>query len=370
MKGLYIHIPFCKSICSYCDFTKMVSSVYQEKYIKKLIEEISLNESKLNDIDTIFIGGGTPNSIDLNLLELLLNKLSPYLNKSTENSIELNPELINEDLVILLKKYKINRISIGVETFNDESLKLLNRNHKKIDVINAINLLKKYEFNNINIDLIFAIPNTNLLDIKNDLDEFIKLNINHISYYDLILEEKTVFYHLYKNNKLNLVDEDMESKMYDFINDYLKNHGYIHYEISNYAKCGFESLHNLKYWNIDEYIAFGLGASSYLKYDDKSYIRYKNTISMTEYLNNSFIKEKDIISLDERKKEYLMLGLRKVNGVSINRYKELFNSDIFNDFNFQKLIKKDLIEIDNDYIRIKKDKLFLSNLVFMEFVGD
>ena len=363
MKGLYIHIPFCKKICSYCDFPKMVSSLDNKKrYINRLFEELESKKEDLCDISTVYIGGGTPNSLSIQLLEELLSRISPYIKNSKETTIELNPDLINLEQIELFKKYGINRISLGVESFNDNHLKLLGRTHTKDIVYKKIKLLKENGFNNINIDLIFGIPFETIDDVKYNLECFKELNINHLSYYSLILEDKTIFNHLIKNNKLELLDDDIVADMYDYINKFMKDNGFNHYEISNYAKNGYESIHNLLYWNLDEYVGIGLGASGYIKP-----YRYTNYKTLNEYLNG-YTEEKEYISIEEEKNEFFMLGLRKVNGVDLNNYREKYKSDPFIDFNIQRLIDKKLLILENNILKINPDKLFIANLVFEEFL--
>ena len=280
MKGLYIHIPFCNSICNYCDFTKLVSSdEVKTKYVDRLLQEIDHYEDELKNINTVYIGGGTPNSLSLKLLKKIFKKIDKYLDESIESSIELNPELINIDLIKLLKEYKFNRVSIGVESFNNNILKSINRKHSIDDVFNAIKLLKENGINNINIDLMYGLPNQTINDIKTDLDYFYKLEIPHISYYSLILEDKTVFHHLMDNKKLVLPDDDLVADMYEYISNDLCIHNYNHYEISNYSKKNHESIHNLIYWNQEEYVGVGLGASGFL-----NHYRYTNNKSMKKYL--------------------------------------------------------------------------------------
>jgi len=363
LKGLYIHIPFCKSICTYCDFTKRVSNEQMYiKYINRLIEEIDSYSNKLFNIDSIYIGGGTPNSIPTYLLEKLFIKIKDLLNKSKENTIELNPELINEDLCKLLKKYNFNRISLGIQTIDDKSIKLLNRHHNKQIIENAFELLRNENINNINTDMIFGIPNTNLDDLKNDLEFILKLNPNHISYYSLIIEDKTILKYQIDNKIIKPLDDDLIADMYDYIKSRLKDN-YHHYEISNFAKKGYESIHNLKYWNLDEYIGIGLGASGYI-----DNIRYDNTHDLKAYFND-FIEYSDKLTIQEKKNEFMMLGLRLVDGISISKYNELFKSNIFDDFKIiEDLKNKGLLEIENNNIKIPDDKLFLANLVWSEFV--
>ena len=363
--GLYLHIPFCKTICSYCDFPKLVSKrENQKKYIDFLVDSIYNNMVRLKNVDTIYIGGGTPNAIDLDLLEEILIPIAPLLKKAKESSIELNPELVTEKLCSLLHKYNINRASLGVQTIKDSSITLLNRHHNKEIVEKAVAMLKDAGISNINIDLIFGIPGTAISDVEADLDFAVSLKPKHISYYSLILEDKTVFNYLYNKHRLTLLDDDDIADMYDYINMRLAKEGFHHYEISNYAIPGYESKHNLKYWNCDDYLGLGLGASSLYKGR-----RFTSSYKMEGYYNN-MLEEDIILSEHEKKNEFMMLGLRKVDGIKISEYQRRFNSTPFLDFNLDNLIKNKLIDVNDDTIRINKDKLFIANLIFEEFVGD
>ena len=215
MRGFYIHIPFCKHICNYCDFPKRIAKCENQiiEYIDFLIKEIDSYKSYMNSVSTIYIGGGTPNILNDDLLEKLFFKIQSLNIDFKEYSIEINPELLTENQVLLFKKYGINRVSIGVESFNLEHLKKLNRHHSKEDVINSVNLLKKHGITNINIDLMFAHPFDTLNDVKNNLEEFFKLDVNHISYYSMILEDKTVFSYQLEKNMIKLLDEEVEALM-------------------------------------------------------------------------------------------------------------------------------------------------------------
>jgi len=365
MRGLYIHIPFCNSICTYCDFPKRLSdSKLFDKYIDRVIEELDYYNDYLNKIDSVYIGGGTPNVLPLNLLEKLFKRIENVLNNSIENSIELNPELIDLELCKLLKKYNFNRVSLGIQTLNLNSIKLLNRHHDESIIINAFNLLRNVGINNINCDLIFGIPYTNIDNIKYDLDFIINLDPTHISYYSLILEDKSILKYKVDKNEIELLDDDTISNMYDYINDYLDKHNYIHYEISNYSKLGYESIHNLKYWSELEYIGVGLAASGFI-----NNTRYTNNKGIFSYFK-SFLGESELITLEAKKNEFMMLGLRKIKGIYINDYKDMFNSSPLIDFKdiIDKYLKLDFIEIVDNHIRIKKDKLFIANVLWSEFV--
>ena len=356
--GLYVHIPFCKHICSYCDFWKMVPSNKElvSKYIDRMINEFDLYEKYYKDVETIYIGGGTPNSLDDETLERVLQKISSLNINPKEYSIEINPELLTLSQVNLFKKYGINRVSMGAESMDDNILKILGRHHTSEDVINAYNLLKNNGIENINIDIIYAHPWDNF-DLLNDtIDKVLSLNPPHLSFYTLILEDKTIF----KYKKVKMLDEDTVSNLMDLVNDRLKD--YHHYEISNYSRKGFESLHNMIYWKSMEYIGIGMGASGYL-----DSIRYDNNRLLKDYMN-SYRGEENTLDISDKKSEYMILGLRLLDGVSRSKYKELFASNIEDDFSLDKLLKYNLIEINGDIIKMTYKGYKLGNYVFEEFI--
>lgn len=363
MRGLYIHIPFCKQICSYCDFPKMVAK--EDKYsiyLDAIEKELKSKESDLSNIDTVYIGGGTPNIFNNQLLKRLLSLLHPYLKNSKENTIECNPDLITNEQAILFKTYNINRVSMGVETVNSSLLSILGRKHTKDDVINAIKILKMNGINNINLDFIFGLPYEKVEDLKEDLDFYFSLKLPHASFYSLILEEKTILSYKLDRKEITLPDDDLVASMYDLINQKMKENGYSHYEISNYAKKGYESSHNLLYWNQDEYVSVGMGAAGYV--NDYRYTNYK---TLKNYLEKRE-EERIYISFEEKKKEYCLLGLRKLSGVSISGYYKKFNSQLFDDFDLSSHLSSGLLKIEGDSLFIPENKIFLSNIVFLEFV--
>ena len=279
--SIYIHIPFCKTICSYCDFCKFYyNEKWVDNYLIALEKEIK-SKYKNESIDTIYIGGGTPTSLNIKQLERLLQLTKLFNFKKIEFTIETNVDL-SLDKIKLLKQYGVNRISIGVQTVNRKHLKFLNRNHTKEEVINLVNILKQYNFN-INIDLMYGMPNQTLKELEEDLDFVLNLDVNHISTYSLIIEPHTK---IYIDNVTN-IDEDLDYRMYQLINQKLKD--YIHYEISNFAKDDYYSKHNLVYWNNLEYYGFGIGASGYI-----DSVRYDNTRSYQNYLNGNYVLESHI----------------------------------------------------------------------------
>lgn len=364
MRGLYIHIPFCKTICSYCDFPKrLADSNLFETYLNRLIEEIKSYENELKDIISVYIGGGTPNVLPINLLRRLFDEIKIYLDNSKENSIELNPELVTNELCELLKEYKFNRVSLGIQSFDADSIRLLNRHHTLNDIKNAFNYLRGNNITNINCDLMFGMPNTTLNNVKNDIEYVLSFNPTHISYYSLIIEEHTKLYLDIKNKKINEPDEDLEADMYSYINSKLKENGYKHYEVSNYAKDGYESIHNKLYWTCNEYVGVGIGASGYI-----NGIRYSNNLGINSYLKE-YIKESEELSITDQKNEFMMLGLRMLDGIDIEEYVKRFKIAPTIDFpQISDLLSKGLLKLENNQIRIPEDKFFLANIVWREFI--
>jgi len=360
--SVYIHIPFCKKICSYCDFTKFC---YQKKWIKpyldSLKEEIKINYNN-ELLKTIYIGGGTPTSLDDEELEYLL-KVTDILkkDKNIEFTIEANLEDLTISKIKLLKKYGVNRISIGIQTFNKNLQKLLNRVEDYNKVKEVIKLLKENNISNINLDLMYALPNETIEDLEKDIDLMLSLDINHISTYSLILEENTVL----SINNIKPIEEELDLKMYKLICNKLKENGYNHYEVSNFSKKGYESKHNLTYWNNEKYYGFGLGASGYIEN-----IRYTNHQNLNKYLENDFTKEIEKINSKKEIEYEMILGLRKLDGVSNKLFKEKYNKNIIDVFELNKLIEEKYLILENEYLKIPEDKIFLSNEILINFLID
>ena len=384
--GLYIHIPFCKKKCEYCDFISYTGKENLiEKYINCVKHEIKeIGEQNLldykNDLDdlvqikTIYIGGGTPSFINSKYIAELLDVIRRYymLDRDVEITLEINPGTVCE---YKLKEYKtsgINRLSIGLQETHDKILKNIGRIHTYEDFLNTYNLARKIGFNNINVDLMIGLPNQTLMDLDENIDNVIKLKPEHISVYSLILEEETPLYFKVKSNKVQLPDDELERKMYWKVKEKLQKAGYIHYEISNFAKAGYESKHNLSCWNQEEYIGVGVAAHSYT-----NNIRYSVIENIEEYIKNIDIdNEADNIIFHEKQnpyskmQEYMLLGLRKINGIKIQEFKNKFGMDPIDLYKkeLEQLNKKELIEIDEDSIRLTNKGLDLANLVWEEFV--
>jgi len=353
VKSVYIHIPFCKHICSYCDFCKLYyNKKWTNDYLNALEKEI---KEKYNGetIETIYIGGGTPSNLDINELKKLFSIVNIFKTNLKEFTFECNVEDINEELLKFLKTTKVNRISIGVQTFNKNHLNYLNRVNN-IDIIEKINLVKKY-YKNINIDLMYAFKNETLNDLNNDLETILKLDIKHISTYSLIIEENTML------RKEKPIDEELDYEMYKLINEKLKK--YNHYEVSNFSKKGYESKHNLTYWNNEEYYGFGLGASGYI-----NNIRYENTRNIKEYINNNYLLNENKLSVLEQMQNEMILGLRKLEGVNKQTFKQKYNKEIKEVFEIENLLKEKKLIETKEYIFINKDYIYLSNEILINFI--
>ncbi len=367
LKCLYIHIPFCDHICTYCDFYKKVSKIeIINKYIIYLEKEMTLKKDLLNDINVIYIGGGTPSSIGLNNLYILFNSLKKYINFDNiiEFTIECNPKDITDDLVKLLINNKINRISLGIQSLNNKKLSILGRNHNKKDILKSLKILNKNNFNNINADIMYALPNDNFKLIKNDLKLLQKYNVKHFSCYSLILEEKTILYNKYKKGDFKLFDEDKEAKLYYKIQKYLSKHHYQQYELSNYCVEDYQCLYNLNTWNNNQYLGIGTSASYYI--NNKRYTNIKNTDLYFKCLDNNkmIYFEEEILTKEIMMYEEIMLGLRKTEGINIQLFNKKYNCNILNVYpNINFLIYNHFLIQCNDYIFINKNYLYISNTI-------
>lgn len=356
--SIYIHIPFCNSICTYCDFCKIFyNKKYINDYLNNLEQEIKVRY-KSEIVNTIFIGGGTPSSLDDEELIRLMNIIEIFkLNDNYEFTVECNIESITENKLKIMKKYGVNRISIGVESFDNSIIKLLGRNHTKKDVYNKMEIVKRY-FSNINIDLIYAAyDDINIL--KSDIDCFLKLDIPHISTYSLIIEDNTML----KINGMKNIDEDIDYEMYKYIEDALEKNNYIHYEISNYAKNGYQSKHNLVYWNNEEYYGFGLSSTSYINNE-----RITNTKNLRKYLNGEYLDTSVYEDKDIRMENEIMLGLRKLDGIDLDRFKEKFNVSLEDIYNIDNLVRNGYLIRDNNCIKIDKKYMYISNEIIVRIL--
>ena len=358
MKSVYIHIPFCKNICSYCDFCKFL---YNEKWVGAYLTGLK-NEIKDrymdDEIRTIYIGGGTPSALSIEELRRLFKIISVFKTTYLEEfTFECNLSDITKELLIFLKHNKVNRLSIGIESFNKKNLEFMERSANFKDAYEKIKLCREYGFENINVDLMYALPNETLRDLKKDINLFLRLNPTHISTYSLILESHTKA----SADNTTYIEEELDYEMFRLIEKKLGKDK--HYEISNYALPGYESKHNLVYWENGEYYGFGLGASGYI--DD---IRYQNTKNLKEYLLGHYVLEKEILGKKEKMDYEIMLGLRKLNGIDINKFREKYGEDIETIYNLKPLYKnKDLIKKKNR-IYINPEKIYVMNEILIKII--
>ena len=376
--GIYVHIPFCKRKCSYCDFKSFsnIDEINQKKYVDALIKEIQ-NSQNTNKyiVTTIYIGGGTPSFINETYIKDILQAIYKKwkIKNDVEITIEVNPGTITKEKLEAYKNMGINRLSIGLQSTNNYLLNKIGRIHSYEEFIENYILARKIGFENINIDLMLALPEQNMEDLMQSVKKVINLNPEHISIYSLILEENTELWKKVKNKEENLVEDDLEREMYWKSKKAFETAGYIHYEISNYAKPGFESKHNKNCWSQKQYLGFGIAAHSYFNgkrfYNVEDLNKYITNIEKNEFKNNIIIEEENRTKEDIAK-EYMMLGLRKIEGVSISEFQRKFelNPLFYFRFEISKLQEMDLIEVDLDNIRLTKKGLDLANIVFEEFI--
>ena len=407
--GIYIHIPFCQHKCDYCDFISFSNKQdFIENYVEAVKKEINnyFKDKTLLEtytVTTIYIGGGTPSYINSKYICEIMHVLEENLKENMvkledmEITIEVNPGTVNKEKLEQYRKAKINRLSIGLQSTNNGMLKQIGRIHTYEQFLETYQMAKAVGFDNINVDLMIGLPNQTIEDIKRSLQEIVQLNPTHISVYSLIIEEGTVIAQKIENHQLQEMDEELERNMYWYVKNTLELNGYTHYEISNFAKEGKESKHNMNCWRQKEYIGIGLAAHSYL-----NYVRYTNTSEMEQYitrmntLNEQIVndilklsnnkektsleeKEKNIETayeieelqdLEDRKKEYMLLGLRTIEGVSISKFKEKYIDNPLFLFRkeLEKLVEEKLVMIDGDDIKLTNKGLDLANLVWEEFV--
>ncbi|MFS9041777.1 radical SAM family heme chaperone HemW [Streptococcus cristatus] len=366
----YVHIPFCTQICYYCDFSKVfIKNQPVDSYLEHLIEEYYSYDIK--KLRTLYIGGGTPTALSASQLAFLLEKLTDKLDLSylKELTIEANPGDLDEEKIAVLKDSPVNRVSLGVQTFNDRMLKQIGRSHLEKDIYENIANLKKAGFDNISIDLIYALPKQTMEDVKTNVAKAIALDIPHMSLYSLILENHTVFMNRMRRGKLPLPKEDLEAEMFEYIISELEKAGFEHYEISNFSKPGFESRHNLMYWDNAEYYGIGAGASGYV-----DGVRYKNHGPIRHYLQaveagNARVQE-EVLTLKEKMEEEMFLGLRKKSGVSKKRFEEKFGLSFEDQYGsvVSELTEQGLLVPDKDIVRMTKKGLFLGDTVAEKFI--
>lgn len=396
--GIYIHIPFCVKKCFYCDFVSYTDENKNiEKYIETLLKELSQYELSQYNITTIYIGGGTPSSISSKYIVKILENIEKKLKNNKTNwqdieiTIEVNPGTVTKQKLLDYKKVGINRLSIGLQTTNNELLKKIGRIHTYEQFLETYKMALKIGFENCNVDLMLGLPEQTIQDLKDSLNKIIELQPNHISTYSLILEENTKLEKMVELGDVNLPDEEKERQMYWYVKNTLELNGYNHYEISNFSKTSKESKHNLNCWEQKEYIGLGISAHSYI-----NGVRYCNGSKIDKYIENIDMKNfglndiiecgngntnaserieriyeiEEIQSLEDKEKEYMLLGLRKIEGISISKFKTKFEWNPLFLFRreLDKLVNEDMILVDGDFIKLTNKGLDFANLVWEEFV--
>ena len=366
----YVHIPFCTQICYYCDFSKVfIKNQPVDAYLQALVSEF--DKAEIEELRTLYIGGGTPTAISAEQLDYLLTHLTHNLclDKLEEFTIEANPGDLTPEKTAVLEKSAVNRVSLGVQTFNDKHLKRIGRGHNEEQIYESISSLKKAGFNNISIDLIYALPGQTIADVRENVAKALALDIPHLSLYSLILEHHTVFMNKMRRGKLSLPGEDTEAEMFEYIISEMETNGFEHYEISNFTKPGMESRHNLMYWDNAEYYGFGAGASGYI-----NGVRYRNRGPIQHYLtgvaDGSPRLEEEILTKEEMMEEELFLGLRKKAGVSISRFEEKFHESFEKRYGqiVEELMADSLVQITDGCLRMTKKGLFLGDTVAEKFI--
>lgn len=370
--GLYIHIPFCQKKCNYCDFLTFIDQDgIINDYVKYLKKEIEMYKKENATLDTVYIGGGTPSYLSASLMEEILISVKENFNllEDCEITIEMNPESITEEKIKTYLKNGVNRFSMGVQSFDNEVLEITGRLHNRVTVFKKLKLMRQLGCENISIDLMMANPKQDIEVLEKDLEIATKLDVDHISYYSLILKEHTYFEIWLNQGKIELFDPEDERNMYHKVVDTLLKNGFEQYEISSFAKSDkFKSVHNQKYWNLKDYFGVGMGAASNIGLD-----RYVNHRTFEEYFNmidNNLkpVKEHEKLDIETREKEYLMLNLRMRKGFEISDINKKFGINFEEKYKevLEKNIKSEIIKIEEGRVKFTDYGIDNGNLFFRD----
>lgn len=365
--GLYIHIPFCKSKCYYCDFCSIKGVNKSKEYLDRLVVENDKIASKLQayKIKTVYVGGGTPSYVDENDLFYAVNSiLSRYEKDIKEFTIEINPDSITENKLKTYKKLGVNRVSIGVQTLNDDILKLLNRPHTASEAVSTVKLAKKY-FDNVSVDLMIGLPNQRKEDCKLAIETAYSLGVNHISCYTLQLEDNTALKKMVDSGKIILPTDDQTADLYDYCYDTLIKLGYDRYEISNFCLADKVSLHNYAYWDRVNYL--GLGASSHSLISN---YRFNNTNNISKYINGASYENVEKLNKDDEEFETIMLSLRTKKGIDLIRYEKSYGVNFLEKYKKQLDKLKNYLDITENFVKIKENYYEVSNEIIVEFMDN
>ena len=359
VKSMYVHVPFCASICAYCDFTRVkYTTVLFDKWFSKIKEELSSVEGSL---DTIYIGGGTPTVLNESQLDAFLGLMDKF--SVLEYTIEVNPETMTLDKCLILKKHGVNRISMGVQSFQSHLLKMMDRKHSKEDILKCLSWFKEVGISNCSIDLMYALPKQTLEDWQKDLEIACSLDVTHISLYSLTIEPNSKF----GRWGVEPCDGDLEFEMYEYAIDYLCGCGFEHYEVSNFARNGLCSKHNIAYWKYDDFYGIGLGSSGKL-----GNYRYTQSMNFVEYFEGSNEMELVKLSLSDKRFEAIMMGLRMLEGICIEKYNCRFDCDLcalYEDA-ITMNVRRGWLEVVDGYLRVTRDGLYLLHEVLVDFMDE
>ena len=364
--SIYVHIPFCKARCGYCAFSSCTDFTLVERYFDKLYEEIEYYADKSTPIYTVYIGGGTPSSVDKNLLNDLFDKLNACfdLSQVEEVTVECNPESVTEELLRCLKANGVNRLSFGLQSVNDTTLKRIGRLHDYQQFTKALRLANQLGFSNINADLIVGLPES-ALDFRHSVDTVVGLPLQHVSVYALELHEGTPLYSQYQAS-YPFTDDEL-ADMYDYACDRLTANGFNRYEISNFAKDGYPSRHNLNYWQEGRYFAYGASASGFV-----ADVRYVNPYDIAVYLAtpvNLLHNDCQLLSTREQANEFVMLGLRLSSGVSLTEFRYRYGQEFFHFFpTATRLLEQGFLATENGNVRVPTDKFYIVNSILCELL--
>ncbi|MDN4525451.1 radical SAM family heme chaperone HemW [Fictibacillus fluitans] len=375
-ESAYFHIPFCVNICHYCDFNKVfLKGQPVNEYLDSMEKEMenTLELSPFSSMKTLFVGGGTPTALNAEQFERFLAMVNRHFSSPDrlEFTVESNPEQTDLRKLEIMRDAGVNRLSIGVQAFQEKLLKELGRTHNQQDVVRTVTDAKRLGLDNLSLDIMFSLPRQTVDMLKETLDIAFSLDVPHFSAYSLQLERKTVFYNRAVKGELLLPEQEEEARMYEVLMEEMDKHGYVQYEISNFAKPGYESMHNLQYWDNNEYYGIGAGAHSYVNGTRKANAGpLKKYMSLIEETGFPYIHE-DVLSASEKMEEELFMGLRKMNGISDQRFIKRYGRSMFDVFGSQidKLLERGLVKVSGDKLALTRNGTFLGNEVFQEFIG-
>ena len=373
MAGIYIHIPFCKTRCSYCDFYSSIDISFKKKLIDCLCKEL-VSEKKYindNDIETIYFGGGTPSLLEKKDFEAIFNTIKSNYNINTCNEItlEANPDDLSLDYILMLKQFPFNRISIGVQSFINNELKLINRRHTAEDAIAAIHLCQDNGFENISIDLIYGYPSQTINNLSTSIDKTLKIKPKHISAYHLSYEKGSVLYQQLQRKEIHPIDEETSNEMFNLLVTKLKKYDFVQYEISNFSQKGYESKHNTSYWSGKQYLGIGPSAHSY-----NGTSRKWNIASINDYIKgiekNACVYELEELTLNDRYNDYIITSLRTLKGASLKEIKTVFGDKLLDNCLLlaDKHINNSVLEIQNNYLKFTSTGILLSDGIIADLL--